>query len=127
MARIQEDNFHLEVDGWTSNNESNSETGHHKSSPPRKKRLCLSRNKGKQRHKGGDKNRWSFINDSDVQSLSTECIPKNMVIKTSWAISVFIAWKSSHNEWFVSEPEKIVPDILQSTNPYANYDSTHYT
>lgn len=119
-------NFHLGLDGsWTDSSDDEAAgdaqgTSVGGGSPPRKL-LRLSLSRGKKTHKAdsvNDENRWSFINESEAQSLSKKCVPKNTAVNTKWALTNFLAWKSSRNMRFEGKPDELVPeDILQNNSP----------
>ena len=128
MGKAAKGNFHLGLAGSWTDSSDNEAAGDVQSSvgtllrggsPPRK-RLRLSLSRGKKKHKAdsvNDEKRWSFINESEAQSLSKKCVPKNTAVNTNWALTNFLAWKSSRNKRFEGKPDELVPeDILQNNS-----------
>ena len=109
-------------DGWTdSEGDGDNETV---TQVPKKKRLCLSRNKKQSSGPTSEKenfptsSRWRFLSEVEQDSLAKKCVPKNTATMTKWAVTNFLAWQTGRNKMFDGDQAKQVPTtLLQSTAP----------
>ena len=94
FGEMTENPFHLRIDGWNSESESDCEESH----PPLKKKLKLSLSKkGKCKAKKENSDRFKFFSNARLETLGKKFVPKNTESSSKWALSNFLSWMDNRN------------------------------
>ena len=92
FSEMAETPFHLRIDGWNSESESDCE----ESRPPLKEKLKLSLSKeGKCKAEKENSDRFEFVSNAILELLGKKFVPKNTESSTKWVLSNFLSWRDN--------------------------------